>query len=70
MSDVERKLQAVMLASMDMLIETERTLIELEFDPAKVFGLDTDAGKFMVVIAAGDELHKLKAALEHAGKVH
>ena len=63
---IDQTLQDLMLASMKMLIEANnhgRSSIELEFDPAKTLGLDTDGGKFMVVIACGDELHKLKAAL-------
>jgi len=44
--------------------------VEIEFDPAKVLGIGSDKGKFIVVIAAGESMDKLKAALETAKTVH
>lgn len=62
----EAKLKAFMLSCMELLLEANKhgnSSVEIECDPAKVFGINASAGKFMVVISAGQSAEKLKAAL-------
>ena len=62
----EQKLNAFMMTCMELLLEANKrgtSQVEIEFDPAKVFGIPSDKGKFMVVISAGESAEQLKAAL-------
>ncbi len=61
----EEQLKAFMLPCMTLLLEANKrgnSRVEIDFNPAKSFGVKMPGGQFRVVIAAGESMNDMDSA--------